>query len=63
MGIFLAFDGQLNARLVKTAEQNVPRAKGRGEVSLLHAHTHTHTHAHTHRHTQIHILTHNKSEV
>lgn len=29
-GVFLAFDGQLNARLVKTAEQNVPRAKGRG---------------------------------
>lgn len=29
-GIFLAFDGQLNARLVKTAAQNVPRAKGRG---------------------------------
>lgn len=35
-GVFLAFDGQLNAWLVKTAEQNVPRAKGRGEVT--HAH-------------------------
>lgn len=28
-GIFLAVDGQLNARLVKTAVQNVPHAKGR----------------------------------
>lgn len=44
-GIFLAFDGQLNARLVKTAEQNVPRAKGRGEVTHTYAHTDTHTHA------------------
>lgn len=40
-GIFLAFDGQLNAWLVKTAEQNVPRAKGREEVT----HTHEYTRA------------------
>lgn len=35
-GIFLAFDGQLNVQLVKTAVQNVPRAKGQGR-----SHTHT----------------------
>ena len=27
-GVFLPFDGRLYAWLVKTAEQNVPRAKG-----------------------------------
>lgn len=35
-GIFLAFDGQLNSQLVKTAEQNVPRAKGCWEFSYTH---------------------------
>lgn len=39
-GVFLAFDGRLNAWLVKTAEQNVPRAKGQWGVSCtLHTHT------------------------
>lgn len=39
-GVFLAFDGQLNAWLVKTAEQNVPRAKGQWGVSCtLRTHT------------------------
>lgn len=32
-GVFLAFDGRLNAWLVKTAEQNVLRAKGQWGVS------------------------------
>lgn len=31
-GVFLAFDGRLNAWLVKTAEQSVPRAKGQWGV-------------------------------
>lgn len=42
-GIFLGFDGQLNAWLVKTAEQNVPRAKGRGEVTHRYTCSHTYT--------------------
>lgn len=39
-GVLLAFDGRLNAWLVKTAEQNVPRAKGQWGVSCT-VRTHT----------------------
>lgn len=42
-GIFLAFDGQLNAQLVKTAVQNVPRAKGQGRSHTRIRYTHTRT--------------------
>lgn len=42
-GIFLAFDGQLNAQLVKTAVQNVPRAKGQGRSHTHIRYTHTRT--------------------
>lgn len=44
MLFFPAFDGQLNGQLVKTAEENVPRAKGQRDGLLTRCPCLSHTH-------------------